>query len=341
MKPEEYLAWKTILEGKYPTRVAMHEYLERFRETPFPVLFSLGHIGQIVGLRTEYLARIVNSSDRFYRSFEIPKRKGGTRVIQSPYPALKLLQRWILDNILSKIQLNSAATGFIQNKSLLENVLPHVGSNSYLKMDLKDFFPSISFKRVYPVFLRCGYSKKIAYYLASFCCVNGVLPQGAPTSPALSNIICKRLDARLFRLGERFGLRYTRYADDIAFSGCIIAPIFRTYVANIVAEELLEINVDKTRLVNGRGSKVLTGISINGQTPKLPRSTKRRYRSEAHNLLRLSIEEYMMKVFSSNQVAVEQTIGKFTFWSFIEPDNSYVLKTLSKLKDFSRVLYET
>lgn len=340
MNQEEYSAWKSVLASKFPNRISMHEYLERFRDTPFPVLFSLGHIGQSVGLTSEALAKIINSPDRFYRRFELPKRSGGTRVIQAPYPVLRITQRWILDNILSKIQLNSAATGFIPNKSLLENVRPHLGSRSYLKIDLKDFFPSIDLKRVWPVFRRCGYSKKIAYYLASLCCVDGALPQGSPASPALSNIICKRLDTRLFKLAEKFSLHYTRYADDIAFSGDKVSTGFQGYAEGIITAELLEVNADKSRLVNGRGSKILTGISINGPTPKLPRSTRRKYRSEAHNLLKLTVQEYTIKVFPHDQVAIERMIGKFNFWNFVEPNNFYIIQTLRSLKEFSKALYE-
>jgi RNA-directed DNA polymerase len=117
-----------------------------------------------------------------------------------------------------------------------------------LKLDLKDFFPSINLNRIIFVFKSLGYPNKIAFYLASICSYNESLPQGAPTSPILSNIIAKQLDKRLISLAKKYSLKFTRYADDLTFSGKKIPAKFIEYIKNIIEDEGFVVNESKTRL---------------------------------------------------------------------------------------------
>src|SRR5262249_29867281 len=146
-------------------------------------------------------------------------------------------QKWILRNIVEKLPVDEPAHGFVPGRSILTNAQPHAGKAFVVNLDLRDFFPSIAFPRVRSVFQRAGYSPAVATILALLCteCPRKVvtydgatyhvatsprgLPQGACTSPSLSNLVARRLDRRLSGLARRMGLTYTRYADDLTFSG--------------------------------------------------------------------------------------------------------------------------
>ena len=136
-------------------------------------------------------------------------------------------------------------------------------------MDIKDFFPSINKKRVISVFNYFGYPHDISYALASLCCLNDSLPQGAPTSPMLSNIISKRLDKRLEALSIKLEMSYTRYVDDISFSGRRIPPVIINYIYKTIQEEGFQLNQSKTKLINRNRKKIITGISIQDGTTKI------------------------------------------------------------------------
>ena len=171
-----------------------------------------------------------------YRAFEIPKKTGGVRKIWAPMPRLKAAQHWILYNIAQRLSIHGAAHGFVAGRSIYSNALAHVNSQVVVSLDLKDFFPSFTFKRVKGLFRRSGYYDGIATLLALLCTESErqevelegkkyyvamgarCLPQGSPASPALTNAACLRLDRRLAGWAEKHGWRYTRYADDLTFS---------------------------------------------------------------------------------------------------------------------------
>ena len=217
----------------YQSRSVSPEYVKKclnyakplFKQD-MPVIFDFQHLCLLLGLDGEYLQSIIYGSKSHYREFAIRKRSGGVRIISAPHYTLKYVQRWIYDNILSKVKVNYCAHGFRPKKSIVTNAKIHVENKFLLKLDLKDFFPSISINQVINVFKDLGYSNHVSFFLSAICCVEEHLPQGAPTSPALSNIIARHLDNRLLGLAKKMGYRYTRYADDLAFSGESIKPDF-------------------------------------------------------------------------------------------------------------------
>lgn len=149
-----------------------------------------------------------------------------------------------------------------------DNAIPHTGNQYILKLDLKDFFPSIKASYVYFVFRAAGYSKQIAYSLTSICMLNGYLPQGAPTSPCLSNLVCLRLDQRIGKYCDRHALTFTRYADDISISGNKLSIVKKAWVVIklILSEEGYVINKKKEMLSGPRSKREITGLVV---TPKL------------------------------------------------------------------------
>ena len=153
-----------------------------------------------------------------YRVFTIPKRSGGTRRILAPSPELKTLQRRILRRLLGRLAAHPAAMGFERGRSIVTNARAHQGQAVVLRFDLVDFFPTTEAARVREYFRRIGWNRPATRLLLRLCTNEGTLPQGAPTSPRLSNLVNYRLDARLAGLAARLGGVYTRYADDITIS---------------------------------------------------------------------------------------------------------------------------
>ena len=213
-----------------------------------------------------------------YVSFKIPKKKNGEfRSIDAPCPELKNVQQalnFVLEEVYNP---NAAAMGFVRNRSVVTNAQVHLGQNFVYNIDLKDFFPSISSGRLYKRLMVKPFclNKEVAGIISDLCCYkkgnHKVLPQGAPTSPTITNIICERLDIKLTRLAKAYGLKYTRYADDITFSGMrnLFAEDgkFCTSMRNIIEnEENFKINSNKTRLCHRRMRQEVTGLTVNSKT---------------------------------------------------------------------------
>jgi len=244
-----------------------------------------------------------------YVRFEIPKRSGGQRAIWAPLPKLKKVQRWILREILNRLLVHGAAHGFLAGRSIATNAAQHTDSQLVVKMDIEDFFPSVSWRRVKGVFRKAGYNEQIATLLAMLCTEsprevvehNGqthyvalaerCLPQGAPTSPALTNVLCLKLDRRISGTASKFDWRYTRYADDLTFSYAANtkkAPSITHLlgsVKRILGEEGFKVNTKKTGVIRQGAVQEVTGLVVNGEgAPRVNRQTKRQMRAAIHNL---------------------------------------------------------
>lgn len=332
---EDIKNWVALIEKSRiakKNKALLVEYVTRLVESGFPIIWGLEHLGNITGIKKKVLARMVNNQEKFYRYFSIPKRRGGIREIASPYPSLLEVQYWILINILKNMEASQFAHGFLVGRSIVTNASLHLGSNHFLKMDLKDFFPSIRINRVISVFKHAGYKHNVALSFAQLCTLNGYLPQGAPTSPQLSNIIAKRLDYRLAGLAKCWNLTYTRYADDLAFSGNYISQSFISAVNAIIIDERFNVNEDKTRLVRGKGKKIVTGISVSSDTLKLPKKTRRELRQEVHYLTVNGFSEHTRARGILDPMYVERLLGRLSFWMQIEPNNEFVLNSLKKVR---------
>lgn len=240
------------------------------------------------------------SKTSHYKRFYIPKKTGGQRLISAPMPRLKLVQYWILENILAKVPVHHAAHGFIPGRSIVSNAQPHIAQDVVVNIDLKDFFPGITYCRVKGMFRALGYSEQVATILGLICtepeCDPVVLdnqeyyvsrgprhlPQGAPTSPMITNIICRRLDKRLDKLANTSGFIYSRYADDITFSGskAKIPDLGKLLgkTKNIVRHEGFFVHPDKTRVLHKGRRQEVTGIVVNHQL-SVNRKTLRRLRA--------------------------------------------------------------
>lgn len=188
------------------------------RERGLPFIFNVSHLAKFLRLRHDELQRFIKDKDRYYYRFYIPKSNGGRRLISAPRNDLKMIQRKILGYILERIPIHPSANGFRRERSIITNAENHMAQEIVIKIDAKDFFPSITYQRVKGVYANLGYPEKVADALTELTTYKGRLPMGAPTSPYLSNIVAIRLDRRFTNLSKKMDFRYTRYADDLAFS---------------------------------------------------------------------------------------------------------------------------
>lgn len=308
-------------------------YINKLLDKNVPPIFDFRHLCLLLGIDKIKLAAMVNCPDKYYREFQIPKRSGGLRTISAPYPSLKYVQRWIYDNILKQIKVHGCAHGFVPERSILTNASIHAGQRYMLKMDLKDFFPSIPVSWVIQLFSSLGYKHTVAFYLASLCCYGGRLSQGSPVSPVISNIVAMHLDRRLYRIAKKFNLRYSRYADDIAFSGEVIAVKFIDYVKTIILECGFVVNEQKIHLYKEHGNKILTGISLATGSPRLPRDYRRQLEKELFYINKYGFRSHVAHNRIRQPHYLESIIGKIGYWLMVEPDNTFARQMQDKLID--------
>lgn len=317
------------------------DYVGNLIKQDLPPIVDMKHLSLLMGIDYVHVATVVNSSSDFYREFEITKRTGGSRIITAPYPSLKYMQTWIYDNILAHRKTHFCANGFVHGHSILTNAQKHVNCKMLLKMDIADFFGSIPQNYIINYFHKeLGYNLNVSWILSSICSLNGSLPQGAPTSPALSNLISTSLDRRLYRLSKIFGLTYSRYADDLTFSGNEIPTTFIRYVEDIAKDCNYEINQSKTRLYGEGGSKIIAGVSLASGSPRVPREYRHKLRQELHFVRKYGLAGHMKHNKIRRASYPESLLGKVNFWLFIEPENVFAremrVKLLTEISNLSR-----
>jgi RNA-directed DNA polymerase len=310
------------------------KYVESFQKSGLPPIFEFSHLSDLVGVDFDILAKMANRPQDFYRSFTIPKRSGGIRKIDTPRPILLHIQRWILDEILSKSTVSEQAHGFIEGRSIVTNSRAHLGCRELLKMDIKDFFPSVSISTVNHIFSNMGYPPSLCKSLSRLVTLGYSLPQGAPTSPALSNIACLDLDSSLNSLALEHGLTYTRYADDLSFSGGSIPSNMTSLVETVVSKAGLLINSKKTIFSPAGHRKIITGISISSGELKLPRPYIRKLRQKIHLLLRHGTLHLNNDPSPRDPLILDRVLGMVSFWLAVSPECESAKKANSDLRKF-------
>lgn len=330
--------WQTFFDERVKGRRDLVKgylrYLEKLEKFGLPPIFELRHLSELLGLPESTLVRIVQATPSFYRTFSIPKRLGGKREIATPSPVLLDAQRWVLSEILTKLEVNNCCYGFVAGRSIVDNARQHLNKPVVLKVDLKDFFPSISQNQVMKVFLGLGYPVSVSYFLTRICCLNRSLPQGSATSPALSNLVSSRLDLGVRNYAEGKGLIYTRYADDLTFSGDDIGSTEISQVEYIVAQQGFKVNERKTRLLKGRKQKIVTGVSVSNGKLALPRNSVREIKLEAYHVLKRGYFEHCKSTGSRDPLLLERLWGRIGFWLQVDPENTAANRLKAELKKY-------
>ena len=289
----------------------------------------------LLGVEVNRLEEILNNVSGHYQEFWMRQRSGGYRMISAPDKDLQAIQSTIYSRILSSVTIvHPAAVGFRCGRSVVDNAAPHLGKRYVLKMDIHDFFGSIRSPRVRQTFKKIGYPENVSKVLGALCCLHRHLPQGAPTSPALSNIVGYEMDRKLAALAAEYGLTYTRYADDLTFSGDVfpkeqIIP----QVKRIIRDEKFEPNHKKTHFMNQSSRKIITGVSVaSGVKLTIPKSKKREIRKNVYFILTKGLAEHQRRIGSHDPAYLKRLIGMLCYWRAIEPDNTYASDSIAALK---------
>ncbi|WP_027360923.1 reverse transcriptase family protein [Halodesulfovibrio aestuarii] len=310
---------------------------KKLQSNSLPVLFSLKHLSIITNIDFRYLRKIVNrrSYEANYSLFSIRKRSGGRRFIHAVTGELFYLQRYINKEILQKIEPHHSSYAFHSGKGIRDCAEVHCGAKWLFQFDLRDFFYSINEPSVYKIFRQAGYPKLLSFELARLCTTThlpaakrkylnfsptrwgsendypypkdehgqtlGVLPQGAPTSPALSNLVAKELDKYIEQYADEHNLSYTRYADDITLSAVELpskmsAHKIRYDVNGLIYKAGFRANKKKTRIAGPGAKKLVLGLLVDGHTPRLSRETVKRLDRLLH-----AISKYRWKCVADNE----------------------------------------
>lgn len=258
--------------------------------------FRRGGGGRRGGLGVAELARRVGMSEAElravrveYREFAVPKRGGGARRLAAPARPLKSVQRRILRRVLARPLAHEAAVGFERGRSFVHHAAFHAGRAVVIRIDVRDFFPSTGAERVRALMRRLGWDAEAADLLVRLCTYKGGLPQGAPTSPRLANLVNWDLDARCAAVAAWVGARYSRYADDLTFSlerddREAVGRILRS-ARWILRECGYQMHVKKKLHIRRRHQRQeVTGLVVNDGPPRLPRRVRRWLRAVEHRI---------------------------------------------------------
>lgn len=289
-------------------------------------LRSIGDVHQLASAFGESYANLSKklygpTSTKNYRTFQIAKRSGGYRSIAAPRAWLKAVQREVLEALTEAYQPTRSAYGFVRKRSIVGGAYLHVGNRVVVNVDLADFFPTISFRRVRGLFLSPGFGLpyEVATVIAHICCRNGVLPQGAPTSPLISNFICSAMDRELAAVIGTAGGRYTRYCDDMAMSFQSVAIVDKLVMSKVAGAEVLNpaieniitkhgfvVNPKKLKLRTRRERQEVTGIVVNERL-NVRRSLVRLLHSQLHCVEQFGLSSAAARYFQLRKLIPSST----------------------------------
>lgn len=295
-------------------------YAEKLWMRNMPVIYTQEHLCGLLGYLPAYVYAAANSPERFYRQFLIPKKNGGMRMISEPLPSLKEIQEWILKNILYKGEVSPYAKAYIPGKSIKDNVRFHRRQQKVLSLDIKQFYDYMTDWMVFQFYLECGYEESVAMMLTSLCCVGGCLPQGAPTSAALSNLLLREFDEKVGMYCRQEQIRYTRYADDMTFSGNFDELKVIRFVRKALKSMGLQLNNKKTRVRKQGQQQEVTGIVVNYKT-QLPKSIRKEIRKNMYYICKYGLESHLDYIDSEHKNYLEHLLGQVSYALFINPND--------------------
>lgn len=307
--------------------VACFEYAGNLHQRNLPVIFDFVHLAMYFKCSSEVLKGVVANVERHYNEYKIRKKAGGDRPIEAPDYLLKDIQRWIYINILCKdTSINDCVHGFIPKsmnkdkvRGVLTNAAPHAGHDWLINIDLKNFFHTVKLDKVKDYFSSLGYENEVVKTLTALCTYKSRLPQGAPTSPMLSNIIASTMDVMMLKYCNKRGIVYTRYADDLTFSAnsdVEVPPIEDIY--KIVYLNGFKVNRMKTKVRYKGCRQEVTGLTVTNGVHVSQRFKKEILR-ELHFCKKFGIYEHYKHLNTTKGLYKEWLRGKIMFVRQIDP----------------------
>ncbi|MEO6218140.1 MAG: reverse transcriptase domain-containing protein [Sphingomonas sp.] len=300
-----------------------------------------------LGLGTTELKKIWYYRERMYQHFQIAKASGKVRMISAPDDRLKFLQRKLADLLTGLYRRRNPVHGFVTDRSVKTNAAAHLGRRFVVNIDLKDFFPSITQNRVEGVLASLSINSRVAEIIARICCVSGHLPQGAPSSPVLSNMICFRLDKRLMTFAKGARCIYTRYADDITFScpqppitlfeailppaGRFAPELFVPALRDLFQQNGFTIHPDKAHYADRHSRRTVTGVKIN-ELLNVDRRYVRNLRATLYSIGKLGLaeaEKTFHEKHGGRTTLAQYLRGKISYLTFIKGPTDPVARSIT------------
>jgi len=293
-------------------------YANPLLDNNLPVIYNINHFSGLVGYSVSYLKRAVKFQNYFYREFQIEKRSGKKRTLYEPLPSLKEIQLWILEEILYKLKVSRYAKAYVPKRSIKEHTIYHTDEPFVLTLDIKDFFNSIKFDSVESLFRNIGYSEKMSNLFTKLCFREDELPQGAPTSPYISNLILKDFDIAISTYCMENKIKFTRYADDLAFSGNLNSEEIEKLVRDELSKIGLELNDEKRKLMKPNQPQLISGIIVNKKA-QLPKKVRNSLRNEMYYIKKFGLSNHIERTNQKKSNYLKHLMGRINFVLQINP----------------------
>jgi len=344
---------ETLLDNAIEQTELVHE-----TDVSLPSVLTLNHLSERTNVSQAELRALIERSDiEAYKRFSIAKRSGGRRYIKVPKPALAHVQRWIHQHILAPVPSHRASFAFLKGKSIKDCAKLHCEARWLIKLDIENFFETVSEIQVFWAFRYLGYQPLVSFELARLCTIAtpdhsprrlfsnwraiksyeaikkydqlllGYLPQGAPSSPLLSNLVMRDCDRKIAKIAKDYGLVYSRYSDDITLSSSAI--VFCRKNAQKVIDDVYKVlsqqgylaNFRKTKVISPRARKIVLGLNVNGPVPKLQKEFKGRIRQHLYFARKVGpFQHIVARGFDSVWGFKTHLRGLIDYANMIEPD---------------------
>lgn len=269
------------------------------------------------------LYNVSNNIDANYEEIIIHKKTGGLRFLNAPSKTLKSIQKRILKNVLEEKKTSNYSYAYIKGYSIIDNAKPHVNKSKIVKLDIKDFFDNINFNMVYNTcFNETLYPKKLGMLFTNLCTYNNSLPQGAPTSGYISNIVLRGFDEKIGLFCKNNDIEYTRYSDDMTFSGDFNTRKLIKKVNELLYEEGFCLNKKKIVVVNKKTRQQVTGIVVNEKLG-IRKSYKKKIRQEVYYINKFGLKCHLIKrkIKLEEKDYLNKLLGKINFVLQVEKNN--------------------
>lgn len=310
--------WKYLTESKY------NELLSSFN------LVNTSDIKKI----NKILYGISNNIDLNYEEIIIKKKNKNLRYLNEPSPILKSIQKRILKNVLEEKMISKCAYAYKKGLSTILNAKSHVGCKVILKLDIENFFDNINFYKVYnSCFNENLYPKKLGMLLTNLCVYNDRLPQGSPTSGYISNIVLRNFDCNIDAYCKDKNINYTRYSDDMTFSGDFDIRKLIKYVNELLYKERFRLNKSKIKVVLNTTRQQVTGIVVNEKI-NLSKNYKRKIRQEVYYILKYGVKSHIEKrnINLSCNRYLSVLLGKINYVLSVNPNDKEFINYKNEIK---------
>ena len=300
----------------------MWKYLTLDKYNEILLSFNLVNTSNIKEVN-KILYNVSNNIDANYEEIIIHKKTGGLRFLNAPSKTLKSIQKRILKNVLEEKKTSNYSYAYIKGYSIIDNAKPHVNKSKIVKLDIKDFFDNINFNMVYNTcFNETLYPKKLGMLFTNLCTYNNSLPQGAPTSGYISNIVLRGFDEKIGLFCKNNDIEYTRYSDDMTFSGDFNTRKLIKKVNELLYEEGFCLNKKKIVVVNKKTRQQVTGIIVNEKL-SIRKSYKKKIRQEVYYINKYGLESHLIKrkLKLEEKGYLNKLLGKINFVLQVEKNN--------------------